>query len=227
MLCALLALFGAAAAWTSKVSPQLFMEICGEDGPVEVVQFGAYFLAGWLLVRQALRQQRNPWLWLFGLFFLLIAGEEVSWGQRVFGIVSPQEIAAVNVQGETNLHNLKWLNGIVRLLGTLVFFGMFVMIPLAQQWSATRWLVSWLRLPVAPFRSSFAFILGLAFMILARALPGLPYGFDEIGELMFAVAALGLAVSVHKTFWRGEEGGGEEGGGAMSLVAAFLGTKAR
>ena len=38
-----------------------------------------------------------------GLFFL--AGEEISWGQRIFGWSTPEEFAG-NRQGETTLHNM-------------------------------------------------------------------------------------------------------------------------
>jgi len=47
------------------------------------------------------------------LFFLLctigafvIAGEEMSWGQWIFHWATPEPLAAVNLQNETNLHNL-------------------------------------------------------------------------------------------------------------------------
>jgi hypothetical protein len=46
-------------------------------------------------------------VWLFlGFLFLFGAMEEISWGQRVFGIESPQWFLKHNKQGETNVHNL-------------------------------------------------------------------------------------------------------------------------
>ena len=48
------------------------------------------------------------WL-LFGLAaiaFFWASGEEISWGQRIFGLVTPESLSAVNQQNETNLHNL-------------------------------------------------------------------------------------------------------------------------
>lgn len=39
-----------------------------------------------------------------GAFF--VAGEEVSWGQRLFGFAGPEELTSANLQGEANLHNL-------------------------------------------------------------------------------------------------------------------------
>lgn len=54
---------------------------------------------------------------LAGLFFFG-AGEEISWGQRLFNWSSPEFFASNNSQGETNLHNLV-VNGVK--LNKLIF----------------------------------------------------------------------------------------------------------
>lgn len=41
-----------------------------------------------------------------GLFLFFAAGEEVSWGQRIFGIQTPEYFEKHNSQQEMNLHNL-------------------------------------------------------------------------------------------------------------------------
>ncbi len=41
-----------------------------------------------------------------GLLFFFGAGEEISWGQRIFGFKTPEPLAQVNKQDELNLHNL-------------------------------------------------------------------------------------------------------------------------
>ena len=38
--------------------------------------------------------------------FILMIGEEASWGQHLLGFSTPSDLAAVNLQGESNLHNL-------------------------------------------------------------------------------------------------------------------------
>jgi hypothetical protein len=43
---------------------------------------------------------------LLGLLLFVAAGEEVSWGQRILGLKSPEYFQKHNAQGETNLHNL-------------------------------------------------------------------------------------------------------------------------
>ncbi len=43
---------------------------------------------------------------ILGSLFFFGAGEEISWGQRIFGIQSSDFFLTHNSQGETNLHNL-------------------------------------------------------------------------------------------------------------------------
>ncbi|WP_299326645.1 hypothetical protein [Parasphingopyxis sp.] len=43
----------------------------------------------------------------FGGLFLLIAMEEISWGQRVIGFATPEAMAEANWQNEFNFHNLQ------------------------------------------------------------------------------------------------------------------------
>lgn len=47
----------------------------------------------------------------FALLFLLATGEEISWGQRIFGIETPNLIKGVNVQEEITIHNLNIFQG--------------------------------------------------------------------------------------------------------------------
>lgn len=41
------------------------------------------------------------------LFFIFVAGEEISWGQRIFSVETTGYFMENNYQGETNLHNLE------------------------------------------------------------------------------------------------------------------------
>ena len=41
----------------------------------------------------------------FANFF--IAGEEIAWGQRIFGLQTPDELKAINHQGEITVHNIQ------------------------------------------------------------------------------------------------------------------------
>ena len=51
-------------------------------------------------------------------------GEEMSWGQHVFGWKTPESMAKVNVQAETNLHNMSgYFADHVFIAGTLLYGG--------------------------------------------------------------------------------------------------------
>ncbi|MCE3250006.1 MAG: hypothetical protein K0R41_3831, partial [Geminicoccaceae bacterium] len=83
-----------------------------EDNPVEYATFVVFLLAALVAVKLVveLRQQHETVLFLSysllaaGLF--LIAMEEISWGQRIFGIDTPSFLERHNYKGEINFYNL-------------------------------------------------------------------------------------------------------------------------
>jgi hypothetical protein len=91
----------------------VFDWILREDHPVEWGQF-AFILLSCVLALLAARQlsgvagQRLAVavlaLYVGGSFVL--AGEEISWGQRVLNLATPEDLSKVNHQGEINLHNI-------------------------------------------------------------------------------------------------------------------------
>ena len=85
-----------------------------EDGPLEWLQFFEYIISSVLALiiylRQKGKKQINSLIWLLiALLSLLIAGEEISWGERITGI-GISTISDLNVQGETNFHNLPFFH---------------------------------------------------------------------------------------------------------------------
>lgn len=54
--------------------------------------------------------KRLSFLAFFGVFFLATM-EEISWGQRIFGVETPNLIKDVNVQKELTFHNLNFFQG--------------------------------------------------------------------------------------------------------------------
>lgn len=83
-----------------------------EDGPVEwgttIMLFGISVLSLYRLMTWGTKKKI---LWCVGTFifavlFLFAAGEEISWGQRIFAVESSEFFLKNNAQGETNLHNL-------------------------------------------------------------------------------------------------------------------------
>lgn len=99
-----------------------------EDGPIEWGTAILLLLASFVLLRNAVR------LWskrgiaaalltaLYGLIFFFGAGEEISWGHRIFNWEAGEFFAEHNAQQETNIHNL--VVGDIKLVNTL--FGTFL-----------------------------------------------------------------------------------------------------
>ena len=85
-----------------------------EDGPLEWIQFIEYALSSILALLIYVRTKRkksiNSIIWLLiALLSFVIAGEEISWGERITGI-GINSISDINVQGETNFHNLPFFH---------------------------------------------------------------------------------------------------------------------
>tara|TARA_R110002072_G_scaffold294384_1_gene464465 strand:+ start:1267 stop:2070 length:804 start_codon:yes stop_codon:yes gene_type:complete len=122
---------------------------------------------------------------------LVIAGEELSWGQWIFGWATPEPLAAVNLQQETNAHNLvnpRIYDVIYSAIGFVVLAGAALSYwafraPVADQTPLVLRLLRaagvWLR------DSRFGLVLTLsAAVLLQHEL------FEEYSEFVFAMAAL-------------------------------------
>jgi hypothetical protein len=96
----------------SLASRPVFRALTREDGPIEWAQFVLFGAgaAGAVLVARRLRHRHlATWALLYllaasGLFF--VAGEEISWGQRVLGFETPEQLEEINSQGESTVHNV-------------------------------------------------------------------------------------------------------------------------
>ena len=85
-----------------------------EDGPLEWIQFIEYaissVMAFLIFIKKKKKKEINSIIWLLIAFLsFLIAGEEISWGERITG-VGIDSISSLNVQGETNFHNLPFFH---------------------------------------------------------------------------------------------------------------------
>jgi len=81
------------------------------------VPLAASLLAFRLLFHDYVRQHSLAFVWLLlcGIGCFYIAGEEHSWGQHFLNWNTPEYWAEINLQEETNLHNVSaWLNHIPR-----------------------------------------------------------------------------------------------------------------
>lgn len=170
-----------------------------EDGPIEWGTAILLFAASLVLLRNAvvLRARRGmPAALLtagYALIFLLGAGEEISWGHRIFGWQAGDFFLEHNAQQETNLHNL--VLGEVRLVNTVfgpilstVLLLYLVGLPLLdRRVAALRGLADALVVPVPDTRHMW---LALAATAVILALPMLMKW--EVYEFVFATLAVSI-----------------------------------
>jgi hypothetical protein len=178
-----------------------------EDGPVEWLgAIGLFAGAGLFFAAFVVARRRGGaavglsrlgvWALLALALALFVAGgEEISWGQRLFGWGTPESIAAVNAQDETTLHNLTELqSGLFdgNRLFKLAWAGLFVLVPLvAAGWPRARaWLTR--RVPVVPLRLSALFV--LAWVMATVTTHALDHHYSSIYPLGHAVSEVEEAV---------------------------------
>ncbi len=184
-----------AASYLVAFLPQpAALKLLREDGPIE--QAGAmFFLLSCVSFLQAWRTYgagsatRDPreghriFYLILAVLMFLCAGEEISWGQRIFGWRTPAGWSEANAQSETNIHNLAFLEGGVREEKTRTFlhlltnanrlFAMFwlacfVILPTVDRASSRmRGHIRTIGLPVPPFWIGAVFILNHTFFYLA------------------------------------------------------------
>ncbi|MDO5987941.1 hypothetical protein Q4Q39_11055 [Flavivirga amylovorans] len=96
-----------------------------ENSPIELLTFIIFLYTGILGIytiknfNRPLEKYAKVFYLFFSICLILIAMEEISWGQWFFHFDTPEEWAKINGQGETTLHNLQGMqghSGILRIL---------------------------------------------------------------------------------------------------------------
>jgi hypothetical protein len=174
--------------------------VCQEDGFVEYWQFFLYLFASAIFAYVGVhRGYRNVWYWGYAALFLFVAGEEVSWGQRIFDVATPTAIAQINMQKEITLHNLDGIHQHSRLLGALPCLVICFVIPLtAKLRPAMRDLYRRLNMPIYPLSATWIFpTVGFAFLTVHRLMRYLDFRQDEMAELYLGLGFLAFAIKVY------------------------------
>ncbi|MDT7828410.1 hypothetical protein RQM65_07030 [Pricia sp. S334] len=91
---------------------EAFVHLYTEDGLFEYLT-AIFFLIAAIFFVLAYRHHRKQWNGYLKFVFLTLAllcfftgMEEISWGQRILGIETPERMKELNYQQETTLHNL-------------------------------------------------------------------------------------------------------------------------
>ena len=156
-----------------------------EDGVIEWIGALSFFFASIIFFYLFFRidsgnkffgfeTKRNIFFLLLGIIFFLAFGEEISWGQRIFGMQTPDLLKEVNYKEEINIHNLKilWL-GDVRIINMLfLLFWMIycLIIPMLNLFSKNIFrFFRLINLPIVPISIGLLFFINeLLFRIISN-----------------------------------------------------------
>lgn len=189
--------------------------LTSEDGPYEAYGALACCAAALVLFRAfaqwpSATSRLGRWLaLLLGLALLLMFLEEISWGQRLFAIATPDWLERLNLQQEMNLHNLKIFHpkledNRLKRLWVLVSIGYLGLLPLAALVPALRRALDRVGLPVASWQVAVAAL--AAYTLYKRAIPPLVaagdlYAAHDSGEAIETTLELAYLALALET-WR-------------------------
>ncbi len=181
-----------------------------EDKPGEDMTAVFYFVAGVILLLHSWKQKKagstllqQSLPILLGLFFVFIAAEEISWGQRIIGFGTPESMQSVNKQGEFNLHNFGIFDKKDALIDqhrALNLFVLFqgILLPLAYRfWPFARRTMNRINFPVVPLACVIFFVLSMGHLVLAKSLVR-HWAHTEVRELMFSIGFFVSVIAVYR-----------------------------
>ncbi len=190
-----------------------FGVLANEDGIAEWGQW--FFLVGLVVIYARLaialwQQKQRPIALLYLLAMVAViftAGEEISWGQRIFGWMTPGALDDINNQGETNIHNIGSILKIFNLvIMTVAFIAALLPIVRWTTWRArARSIAGYALIPPAALIPAF----GMEFAYRAIRylfLPAPRYTLtklSEIAELSFYFALFVFGVLAWRVIVRG------------------------
>lgn len=184
-----LVIFAGILIWMRYIDVQFLGEICKEDGVFENTQAVLYFLSGLGFLLIFFKKSKNLWHLALFILFIVLAGEEISWGQRIFHILASAWELKYNVQAETNLHNLNGIHQHIRLVGTIFIFAYFLFVPILNKFfDRFSEFFNTIKLPIYPILGQLTLMIALIFMVSGRTLfhTG-SFRVDEIGELYISM----------------------------------------
>jgi hypothetical protein len=147
------------------------------------------------------KTRRNIFLLLLAGLFFAGFGEEISWGQRIFGIQTPPLLAELNEQQELNVHNLAGMK--VESLFSLFWFSYAFIIPLLVRLSRpVAAFLNRINLPVMPLWIGALFPVNyLVSKLLEPYFSGTETNFPiEAKEFVFAMLFLAAGVSLVREY---------------------------
>lgn len=164
-----LSVLGGFIIWV-EIDPAGMHGWLGEDGLIE--SLGAVFFGlssiGFVVV--AIRSSdlknksiglRYPFVIAWALLMFVFMGEELSWGQRIFGFATPESLKTINSQSEFNIHNIEFVDsfmgGKYRYLSIMMITtGLLLPLLVMTRWGKNT--IQWWAFPVTPLGYGILFI---------------------------------------------------------------------
>ncbi len=194
-----------------------------EDGIIESLAAVSYLISASLLFYLFLNsksedhpyifnRKRNPFFLFLSIIFIIFLGEEISWGQRIFNIESPDFFLNGNRQDEINIHNLNvWdaiyptgepKRGLIRFFSSVAMYSYFwfaycLIIPFFSKFSAkAKNLTLRIGFPVIPLLYGILFIINfITFKLLEYSGIGMR-PLVEVKETNFALLYLAASFTL-------------------------------
>ncbi len=201
---ALYVLFGAIVA---LISPETFTKVLArEDGIYEWLTVLALSMSFVMCVHRVvvLRKDKNAafigvWCFLAVVCFFG-AGEEISWGQRIFNVESSEWFKQNNAQSETNLHNLvvegKKVNKIIfsLVLGIALITYLFAFTALYRRSEKFKQFCDYMGVPIAHWHQV------LAWVTVAIIVEGVIKHVSRSSELFESAVAFVFFINIYVPF---------------------------
>ena len=194
----------------------LYKAYVGEDGIVEWLTVIVLFFSANISFKRIirLRSQRNIRFLLFllltALLFCFGVGEEISWGQRIFGIESPDFFMNNNAQQETNIHNLVYQNKKINKVVFSLFLGIIIslyLLVLPVLYKKKTNVKNFINSIAIPIPCNYHIISYIVFALLINAIPNSDKWelLEMVGSFMFFLIILNPLN--REIFITGKEGG--------------------
>jgi hypothetical protein len=121
----------------THLAPERYDALMQEDRAVEWGTFILFLVAGVVRSYAAIRTRRLFDV-LVGLFCLFVAGEEISWGQRLIGFTPAEVFLEYNAQQEANVHNFAGIFGRPKWVLIMALSGYGLLLPALMRSARTR-----------------------------------------------------------------------------------------
>lgn len=148
-----------------------------EDGFVESGSAIFLFISSMLLLFRFFKLFKHKDLfWKIGVLglafvFFFGAGEEISWGQRIFNVTSSEYFIENNAQGETNLHNLvvndTKINKLIfsQLLTVILVIYLIIAPFLYRKFAWVKTLANKFAVPIVQWHHTISFLIGTMLLV--------------------------------------------------------------